>query len=45
LFDCPGQTELYAHTSVYHTFIEYLTRDDWTVGDDEKYGFYIDCSV
>eukprot|EP00210_Caulerpa_lentillifera_P002983 g2848.t1 len=31
LFDCPGQTELYAHTSVYDTLIEYLTRDDWTV--------------
>ena len=31
LFDCPGQTELYSHLTVFHTFMNYLQNDGWTV--------------
>ena len=31
LFDCPGQIELYSHSSVFRSLIKYLQNGGWTV--------------
>lgn len=31
LFDCPGQIELYSHSTVFRSFVEYLRREGWSV--------------
>ena len=31
LFDCPGQIELYSHSSVFRSLVKYLQNNGWSV--------------
>ena len=31
LFDCPGQIELYSHSSVFRSLVKYLQNGGWSV--------------